>query len=126
MLQRIGKAAYKLELPENSMIHPVFHVSQLKPYTPDFTPVFSELPTLPDLSQKDLQPEAILERRLVKKGNTAIPQVRVKWQGIAEDSSTWEDWYVLTTRFPQVTAWGQADSPGGGGVTPARSTGDTE
>ena len=67
ILQCIGTMAYKLQLPEGSRIHLVFHVSQLKPFTPDYSPVFSELPRTPDLTVSPLQPVAILDRRMVKK-----------------------------------------------------------
>ncbi|WVZ49038.1 LOW QUALITY PROTEIN: hypothetical protein U9M48_000420 [Paspalum notatum var. saurae] len=64
-----GSVAYKLELPSDAQVHPVFH---LKPYTPNYSPVFSEPPVLTDLEARDARPVAILDRRLVKKGNAAI------------------------------------------------------
>jgi hypothetical protein len=62
------------------------------------------------------EPEKILERRMVKKGNAAILQVLVKWRNIPEDSATWEDWEPLKTKFPNIVARGQANSPGGGPI----------
>lgn len=117
VLEKVGLVAYRLELPAHSSIHPVFHVSQIKGYTPDFTPVFTELPHIPALDMEDTEPEEILDRRLVKKGNAAIPQVLVKWKGIPATSATCEDMYVCKHRFPDDVAWGQATSPGGGDVT---------
>ena len=117
VLERVGNAAYKLELPEESRIHPTFHVSQLKPFHPDYTPVYSKLPSQVDLQAVDVEPESVLDHRLVKKGNSAIPLVRVKWAHLPEDSATWEDLYVLCQRFPGCSACGQAASPAGGGVT---------
>jgi hypothetical protein len=108
--------SYKLELPEHSEIHPVFHISQLKPFTPDYTPVFSTLPALTDLQATDAVPKAILQHRLVKKGNTAVPQVLVTWSGLPSSSATWEDHNMLKIRFPAAPAWGQAASSAGGGV----------
>jgi hypothetical protein len=116
ILERVGTVAYKLELPDHSDIHPVFHISQLKPFTPDYTPVFSTLPVLTDLQASEAVPEQILQRRLVKKGNTAMPQVLVKWSGLPTTSTTWEDHHVLKERFPAAPAWGRAGSSGGGDV----------
>jgi len=118
VIQRIGQVAYKLELPPDAQIHPVFHISQLKPYTQDYTPVYDTLPVLPDLETADTVPRAILEHRMVKKGNAAIPQVKLQWVGLPDSMTTWEDYYVVKHRFPTAPAWGQATSQGRGGVSP--------
>jgi hypothetical protein len=117
VLARIGKVAYRLELPESSRIHNVFHVSQLKEYRADYTPVFTDLPKLPALDCMDTAPEAILDRRMKKKGNHAIAQVLIKWRNLPEETATWEDWDVLKTSFPAILAWGHASSSPGGDVT---------
>lgn len=99
ILARIGKAAYKLALPSGNLVHSVFHVSHIKEHRPDYTPVYKELPKLPALDLMDTEPEKILDRRMVKKGNNAIVQVLIKWSQLPEDSATWEDWDVITTKF---------------------------
>jgi hypothetical protein len=53
VLERILKVAYKLELLSDSNIHPVFHISQLKPFRPDHTSVFSMLPVTTDLQASE-------------------------------------------------------------------------
>ena len=118
ILEKVRALAYKLDLPQHSLIHPVFHISQLKGYTQDFTPVFSELPP-PQLDSQETSPEQILDRRLVKKGNAAIPQVLIKWKDIPATSATWEDYYACKQCFPDAIAWGQAISIGGDDVTHA-------
>lgn len=124
VLERIGVAAYRLDLPASSTVHPVFHVSQLKAQVPDHTPVYTSLPFPVVLDAADVVPEAILERRLVKRGNAAHVQVLLKWSLLPADHATWEDYHVVKTRFPDAPAWGQAETPAGGTVM--TGNGDTE
>lgn len=116
VLSRVGATAYRLALPESSKIHPVFHISQLKPFTPNYSPVFAELPSVIDLSIGSFLPEHILERRMVKKGNAAIPQIKVQWSTLSADHATWEDYHVLRKRFPEAVIWEGDHSPAGEGV----------
>jgi hypothetical protein len=118
ILDKVGQVSYRLELPEGTKVHNVFHVSQLKEFRPDYTPVFAELPKLPLLDSTETAPERILDRRLVKKGNAALPQMLIKWKHLPEDAATWEDWDTLKARFPEVLAWGQASVREGEPVTP--------
>jgi hypothetical protein len=57
--------------------------------------VFSELPSVPVLQVANPMPVQILDRRLVRKGNAATPQVLIRWAHMPENCTTWEDYYVL-------------------------------
>ncbi|XBJ15061.1 hypothetical protein VPH35_007038 [Triticum aestivum] len=117
VLEQIGPAAYKLQLPAAAQIHPVFHVSQLKEFVPDHTPVFSTVPAPVDFSSMDVQPGMILDRKLVKKGDSALLQVLVQWTGLPAEAATWEDYDTIKLRYPTAPAWGQAESQEGGTVS---------
>lgn len=116
VLERIGNVAYKLDLPAEALIHNVFHISQLKPFVADYSPVCDSLLVTTDLEATTTAPLAIVDRRLVKKGNSAIPQVKVTWTGFPPSTTTWEDYHVLKHRFPTASAWGQAAPQGAGDV----------
>jgi hypothetical protein len=112
--KRIGEVAYELELPPSSRVHPVFHVSQLKPCIRPGQQVSPNLPAL-DLSHQILV--AILQQRLRQHGLTSIAQVLVHWSGSPPEDATWEDVDDLKRRFPRAPAWGQAGFQEGGNVS---------
>jgi hypothetical protein len=116
VLDRIGQIAYRIQLLVGSQVHLVFHVSQLKPFTPDFTLVFSELPSAPQLDLLELELELILDRLLSKKGNAVVTQILIKWTSLPNDLATWEDYEVVKHRYPTAAAWGHAASQGGSDV----------
>jgi hypothetical protein len=103
ILERIGAVAYKLQLPATAQVQPVFHVSQLKPFVPKYTPVFRELSAIPDLAVAAIEPDEILERRMVCSGNVAATQILIKRRGLDADHASWEDYDLLKIRFLQAT-----------------------
>lgn len=82
VLERIGVVAHRLELRPGSQMHSVLHVSQFKSFQVDYIPVHSHLPVTTDFQPSVAIPDKILERRLIKKGNNAVPQIRVNWTGL--------------------------------------------
>jgi hypothetical protein len=92
----------------DAQVHTIFHVSQLKPFLACYSPVFSELPTVVDLSQGNIEPEQNIDQRIVMKGKQAIAQVLMKWTGVPKEDATWEDYSVAKARLIKAKTWGQA------------------
>lgn len=77
MLDKFGNVAYKLQLPADCKIHPVFHVSQLKRKMGPLAQLHGSLPTMGNSTFLDSV--QYLERRLVKRGNRPATQVLIHW-----------------------------------------------
>jgi hypothetical protein len=90
VLQRVGQVAYKLQLPTNSQIHPVIHVSQLKKALPPQATLSddSELALLTTFYS--LSSDQVLERRLKLVGNHVVPMELVQRQACPAHWATWE------------------------------------
>jgi hypothetical protein len=73
----VGTLTYELDLLASSYVHPMVHVSQIKSFTPTYIIVFSKLPHSVDLAGLEISPTAVLDRRMVRKGNHVIVQVLV-------------------------------------------------
>ncbi|KAJ1690028.1 hypothetical protein LUZ63_014183 [Rhynchospora breviuscula] len=114
VLDCIGKVAYKLNLPAESQIHPVIHVSQLKKHIGRQHTPSPFLPWLGADGCLRVGPEKILDRRLVKRGNEGIFQVRIKWSHLSEDDSTWEDYDKMKLHYPSFILEVQKDFMEGG------------
>uniref|UniRef100_M1BG77 1-aminocyclopropane-1-carboxylate oxidase homolog n=1 Tax=Solanum tuberosum TaxID=4113 RepID=M1BG77_SOLTU len=99
IIRKVGPVAYTLLFPDSVKIHPTVHVSLLKKCYE--VPSLVTYPPTTDLANPHCSdPEAILQRRMVKKGNKAVTQVLVKWKDLSADAATWEYSNILKTRFP--------------------------
>ena len=123
VLERIGDRAYRLGLPDDSRLHPVFHVSQLKKFLPREIIPSRTLPTVRAAIQVPL---SILQKRVRSQGNKTIAQGLVHWSESSPADATWEDLEHLKQQFPRAPAWGQAGSQGGRNVSTPEVASDSQ
>ena len=87
ILTKIGLVAYRLDLPEGSRIHPVFHVSQLKQHVGPL-PQQSPLPLVDETGVLIKEPISIIDRRIGKRGGKAVTEVLVHWRNTFPEDAT--------------------------------------
>ena len=99
VIGKVGLVAYKLQLPEEAKIHPVFHVSQLKKHVGSGS-VQTTLPALNEEGEIAAVPIAILDRKLGKVGNRGEVFLLVQWSTGSREDATWELYSEMERRFP--------------------------
>lgn len=90
IVRKISDAAFKLTLPSTmSRVHPVFHVSLLKPYVPSGA-VQPPPPIMDEEGDVVYYVDFILGHRPRKYGRKTITEYLVKWKGYGHEHNTWE------------------------------------
>ncbi|KAH9686696.1 hypothetical protein KPL70_014459 [Citrus sinensis] len=94
VVRRVGNVSYQLQLPPRLKIHPVFHVSLLKPYHEDMgEPSRGESRHAPTAVvtafDKDVD-YIIADRTISRRGVPAHNEYLVKWKNLPESKATWE------------------------------------
>ncbi|KAK3008637.1 hypothetical protein RJ639_013446 [Escallonia herrerae] len=95
IVKKIGKMAYKVDPPHwwSRQLHPVFHVSMLKPFYEDTADL-----SRGQIKRQGFKPKAagkrvakaILNDRVITASHKRHQEYLVKWQGYMEEENTWE------------------------------------
>ncbi|KAK1409444.1 hypothetical protein QVD17_35970 [Tagetes erecta] len=111
--RQIGSVAYELKLPPDAKIHPVFHVSMLKPARGSFpTDSIAPLPITKDW-EIDLQPATVLEHRWVFEAGQPVLELLISWSQRPIEEATWESYDLLVEQFPSFRLEDKAFYRGG-------------
>ncbi|KMS97727.1 hypothetical protein BVRB_5g124320 [Beta vulgaris subsp. vulgaris] len=92
VITKVGKVAYRLDLPERIKVHPTFHVSYLKPFNPDLLNVHPLVKRAPPTVNKEIGRtiEKIVDHRAIGQGKNFRHEYLVLWKGKSESDATWE------------------------------------
>jgi hypothetical protein len=101
VLKRVGQVAYQLTLPNQSKLHPVFHVSCLKKVIGTWCQLQTNLPELAEEGSIWIQPEEVLDQRERRLRQRTIKEVLVQWKDMTPVDATWEPATILQ-QFPHL------------------------
>ncbi|GJU75887.1 putative reverse transcriptase domain-containing protein [Tanacetum coccineum] len=104
VLAKVGKVAYKLELPQElSRVHHTFHVSNMKKCYAD-EPLVMPLEGIhvDDKLQFVKEPVEIMEREIKRFKRSRIPLFKVRWNSRRGPEFTWECEDSFKQKYPQL------------------------
>ncbi|GJQ98045.1 putative reverse transcriptase domain-containing protein [Tanacetum coccineum] len=104
VLAKVGKVAYKLELPQElSRVHHTFHVSNLKKcYTDEPLVMPLKGVHINDTLQFVEEPVEIMEREIKRLKRSRIPLVKVRWNSRRGPEFTWEREDSFKEKYPHL------------------------
>ncbi|XP_058786123.1 uncharacterized protein LOC131660807 [Vicia villosa] len=111
VIQKIGAVAYKLKLPKDSRVHPVFHASLLKKTIGLDTVSQPLLACMNEDWCLEPGPEEALDTRRNAQGKV---EMLVKWKGLSEFENSWEAVGILKKEFPGFLLEVKESFEGGG------------
>ena len=86
----VSAVAYRLELPLTMRaIHPVFHVSLLRPYRHDGN-VQPPPPAIEVEDELEYEVEAVLDKRFRRYRSRRVAEFLIKWWGYGHEHNSWE------------------------------------
>ena len=98
VIERIGKLAYRLQLPDNMRIHNVVSVAMLEPMPAENDPYQRRLPP-PDTVVVDGQTEYVIDKlinkRRIRKGRGWSTQYLIRWKGYGPEADTWQPEHTI-------------------------------
>ncbi|XP_021974683.1 uncharacterized protein LOC110869769 [Helianthus annuus] len=104
IIERVGKVAYRLELPEElSGIHGTFHVSQLRKCLAEETAYihYDDIGVDNSLNYV-IRPIEILDRKVKDLRNKRIDQMKIKWDHRKGSDTTWESEEEMRRLYPTL------------------------
>ena len=113
IIERVGKVAYRLRLPADSIIHNVFHVSLLKKFVP-FISATLDLPATFRRSDPFDTPISASGSRIVLVDGVPQEQWSVGWSSDGGAVPTWESAALLKEHFPDLHLEDKVASVDGG------------
>jgi Chromo (CHRromatin Organisation MOdifier) domain/Integrase zinc binding domain len=93
VIKQIGKVAYKLDIPTSDRVHPVFHISALRPYFLSNDNRRPERPPPIDIdTHQEYEVEDIIDDHIKYRRHEYL----IKWKGYPRHEATWEPIENLT------------------------------